>query len=63
MRQTHTRNVTAMHQANRRRWDREKALKAVQFLVEQGWVRSITADGLTLTEPRQEDSVKPSDND
>jgi hypothetical protein len=63
VRQDHVRNMVPAWEANRRRWDQVKTQKAIDQLVELGWRRSITADGLTLTEPPQEDSVKPSRND
>lgn len=63
MHQTHVRNTAPMLAARRRQIAQQKASKAIAQLVELGWKRSITADGLTLTEPPQEDSVKPLRND
>jgi len=51
-----------MQAGNRRRWDRVKVEKAVETLVELGWVRSITEHGLTLTEPPRPTTVKADTN-
>jgi hypothetical protein len=59
---TWPRNVGPMLAAKRAKDEAAKTAKAVGALVELGWTRSVTAEGLTLTEPRREDSVKPSRN-
>lgn len=56
--ESQVRDLAPMQEGNRRRWDRLKADKAITTLVELGWTRSITADGLTLTEPPTADPVK-----
>lgn len=58
MADTRVRDLTPMQEGNRRRWDRAKADKAIAQLVALGWQRSITVDGLTLTEPAQAAAVK-----
>lgn len=59
---TWPRNVAPMLAAKKAKDDAGKTAKAIDQLVELGWVRSITEHGLTLTEPRRDGAVKTNAN-
>jgi hypothetical protein len=61
MKTTQVRDLAPLQAGNRRRWDAAKAAKAINALIELGWVRSITEHGLTLTEPPKGRSVNNTD--